>query len=350
MLSLFDEPEMTMLEQAKLQEYEAVIERGLQTFVDVGSALLAIRDERLYKQTHTNFDDYCRERWGMNRGRADQLIGAAKVVSNLTKILVSPPERESHAAPLVNLPPEQQREAWQEAVETAPDGKITGAHVASVVEKYKPPEPPSTSAGNSPVMVEDYDTGKDIWVDEDGEIVPENPTPPVQAQPNRAYKNSSESNEWYTPRWIIEKALAVMGGIDLDPASSLEANKAVLAKQIYTIDDNALMQSWFGRVWLNPPYGDDVLPFVDKLLVSVESGEVVEALLLVAARTDTAWFRKLREYPRCFIWGRIKFINGATGEAGDPAGFPSMVVYMGPNYLTFKDEFSSIGDIYRWDE
>ncbi len=168
----------------------------------------------------------------------------------------------------------------------------------------------------------------------------------MMMEPNRAYKNSSKSNEWYTPRWLIKKAISVMGGIDLDPASSPEANKTVQASRFYTIDDLSLMQPWFGRVWLNPPYGDNVQPFVDKLLVSVKSGEVTEALLLVAARTDTAWFRKLRAYPRCFLWGRIKFISGETGEPGDPAGFPSMVVYMGPNFLTFVDEFKSSGDIY----
>jgi len=36
------------------------------------------------------------------------------------------------------LPPEQQAEVWQEAVETAPNGKVTAAHVAQVVEKVKP--------------------------------------------------------------------------------------------------------------------------------------------------------------------------------------------------------------------
>jgi phage N-6-adenine-methyltransferase len=170
----------------------------------------------------------------------------------------------------------------------------------------------------------------------------------VSGKNDRAYKNSSATNEWYTPREYIDHAIAVMGGIDLDPASSEAANRNVQAARIYTVDDLALMQPWYGRVWLNPPYGDDVLSFVDKLLVSYESGDVTEALLLVAARTDTAWFRKLRAYPRCFIWGRIHFINGETGETGEGAGFPSMVVYLGPNYQTFKDEFSAVGDIYIW--
>lgn len=60
-----------------LAECEAVIERGRQTFIEVGNALAAIRDGRLYQATHPNFDAYCRERWGMTRRHADRQIAAA---------------------------------------------------------------------------------------------------------------------------------------------------------------------------------------------------------------------------------------------------------------------------------
>lgn len=39
-------------ERNELAQHEGVIERGLKTFVDVGNALLAIRDKRLYRQDH----------------------------------------------------------------------------------------------------------------------------------------------------------------------------------------------------------------------------------------------------------------------------------------------------------
>jgi hypothetical protein len=67
-----------------LAECEAVIEAGLTTFVEVGEALLHIRDNRLYRQGHRTFEVYCRERWGFSKVRATQLITAAETVTAVT--------------------------------------------------------------------------------------------------------------------------------------------------------------------------------------------------------------------------------------------------------------------------
>lgn len=44
------------------------------------------------------------------------------------------PVTESQARPLTRLEPDQQRIAWQKAVETAPEGKVTAAHVYKIVK------------------------------------------------------------------------------------------------------------------------------------------------------------------------------------------------------------------------
>jgi protein gp37 len=62
----------------RLRELEIEIEHGLPSFIAVGQALGEIRTRRLYRLTHPTFEDYCRERWDMNKRYANRLILAAK--------------------------------------------------------------------------------------------------------------------------------------------------------------------------------------------------------------------------------------------------------------------------------
>ena len=135
--------------------YETIIADGLKTFLQVGNALTYIRDSRLYRESHDTFEAYCQLRWGMTDRHASRLIGAAGVVENLGPIGPILPVTESQARPLASLPPVEQREAWAEAVKTAPqntDGtpKITAAHVRLTMARQRtetgPQDPPRTQA------------------------------------------------------------------------------------------------------------------------------------------------------------------------------------------------------------
>lgn len=127
--------ELTTTEQAQLEKCEAVIQSGMQTFIEVGNALCEIRDSRLYKSYGT-FEDYCRDKWGMTRQYANNLVRSSEVAENLETI-VSKPTHESQVRPLTKLKePEQQREAWTEAVATS-GGKPTAKHVEAAVEKVQ---------------------------------------------------------------------------------------------------------------------------------------------------------------------------------------------------------------------
>lgn len=129
-------------EASVLAEQEAIIARGLQTFYEVGIALTTIRDQRLYREDHGTFEDYCQHRWGLKQSRAYQFIDAAGVVDDLkSSTIVELPANESQARPLAALPPEQRAAAWQEGIQTAPGGKVTGAHIADVVDRIRYPDP-----------------------------------------------------------------------------------------------------------------------------------------------------------------------------------------------------------------
>lgn len=95
--------ELTVADRAELGRYERVIERGLMSFMEVGTALIAIRDGKLYRGTHGTFEDYCQQRWGISRSYAHRTIGAVEVVNNLLPIGNILPATESQARPLTAL-------------------------------------------------------------------------------------------------------------------------------------------------------------------------------------------------------------------------------------------------------
>jgi hypothetical protein len=96
-----------------------------------GAALRVIRDGRLYRSSHDTFEDYCRDRWQISKTEANRLIKAGEVFANLTPIGVTALP-ESHARELGHLSPDEQRAVYQVVKSTAPDGKVTQAHLKTV--------------------------------------------------------------------------------------------------------------------------------------------------------------------------------------------------------------------------
>ena len=165
-------------------------------------------------------------------------------------------------------------------------------------------------------------------------------------KPHVAY-NSGE-NEWYTPAEYIDAARAVLGSIDLDPASSAEANKVIKAKHFYSITDDGLKQKWSGRVWMNPPYTSGLVEkFVSKLLAHWRSEDIAGAVVLVNNATETKWFQSLSGHASaiCFPAGRIRYWQ--PGRESDMTGLQGQVVaYLGDDVAAFRKAFASIGECW----
>jgi hypothetical protein len=75
--------ELSADERAAHDRDEAIIGAGLATFVEVGRALMRIRDRRSYLLTHRNFGIYIRERWRFNAPYAYNLMLGAEVIDVL---------------------------------------------------------------------------------------------------------------------------------------------------------------------------------------------------------------------------------------------------------------------------
>ena len=168
---------------------------------------------------------------------------------------------------------------------------------------------------------------------------------PIQSVFSSAHvSHNSGNNEWYTPKEFIEAAKKVMGGIDLDPANSVEANKVVGAVKFHTEKDSGLKHDWKGRVWMNPPYASELInPFCRKLTESFRSGEVTQALVLVNNSTETAWFQDMCQEASaiCFPERRVKFWNPQKISAAPLQG--QAVIYFGNKPKDFIARFSSFG-------
>ncbi len=122
-----------------------------------------------------------------------------------------------------------------------------------------------------------------------------------------AKRPTNKSVEWYTPKFIFEE-LSIQ--FDLDPCSPWDMETAVPAKTKFTIFDDGLSKEWFGRVWLNPPYGKDTPMWIRRM---IEHGD---GIALVFSRTDSAWCQEAMKActAMLFISGRINFVPGKENQ------------------------------------
>ncbi len=159
--------------------------------------------------------------------------------------------------------------------------------------------------------------------------------------------NNTGNNEWYTPKEYIDGARYVMGGIDLDPASSARANEIVGATTYYTAADDGLKRPWFGCVWMNPPYARELVDaFAARLVTCLTEGAVDQACVLVNNATDTHWFQSMLGICTavCFLRGRVRFLD----PDGNPTGAPlqgQAILYFGPNQDRFRSVFYPFGAV-----
>lgn len=144
-IEIEDAPEsypLATVEQEALMRCEAVIAKGLHTYIEVGRALLDIRDQRLYRATHQTYADYCNERWGMSRQRAYQLIDASQVATDLSTIVDTSAMPESHLRAVAKAAPSDRPKVIDRADQLAGDGPRTAKHIEQAAAEIAAPDLP----------------------------------------------------------------------------------------------------------------------------------------------------------------------------------------------------------------
>ena len=127
---------------------------------------------------------------------------------------------------------------------------------------------------------------------------------------------------WITPKYIID----ALGPFDLDPCCPDGGMPWPTAARMITKSEDGLKQEWRGRVWLNPPYGREAMPFFERMVSHRPGG-----IALVFARTDTALWQDFI-FPHAtsilFIRGRLRF-HRQDGGVVTTATAPSALIAYG---------------------
>lgn len=137
--------------------------------------------------------------------------------------------------------------------------------------------------------------------------------------------NNGATDEWLTPPSLIE----ALGPFDLDPCSPVDRPYPTAAKH-FTVIDNGLWQKWEGRIWLNPPYGQQTGVWLQRL---AEHGN---GIALIFARTETTMFHNFgwdAADAMLFLRGRLNFHLPDGKRADKNAGGPSVLIAYGQNNL-----------------
>lgn len=128
---------------------------------------------------------------------------------------------------------------------------------------------------------------------------------------------SSQDHTWETPQELFDL-------LDREFKFSLDVcavPSTAKCERYFTPQSNGLAQRWAGACWMNPPYGREIVKWVERAYQTAAAGRGT-VVCLVPARVDTRWWWDYaRRSEVRFLPGRLKF-----GGAKNSAPFPSAVL------------------------
>ena len=152
---------LTLAESNRLIQLEKVVTAGLQSWIEVGEALIEIRDSRLYKIEAATFEEYCQNKFKMGRKYADRLISAAPIARELTPTGVI---SERAIREIAKVEPERRQEIFDKATDASQGHVPTARLIKQIVslddEKEEvEQEQPYTNQGK--III---DHAEELWV------------------------------------------------------------------------------------------------------------------------------------------------------------------------------------------
>lgn len=139
-------------------------------------------------------------------------------------------------------------------------------------------------------------------------------------------QHSAKSGDHGTPVEVVSAGRIVLGGFDLDPASSESHNDKIRATEFYTAEDSGLVHTWAGRLFVNAPGTCELLvcgnkkvcscqlvrKFWNKLIDSYLHGKVKSAIWIGFSLEQLASLQNNTthcplDFPLCYPRKRMKF-------------------------------------------
>lgn len=135
--------------------------------------------------------------------------------------------------------------------------------------------------------------------------------------------NKGVDTVWLTPPAL----LSVLGPFDLDPCACSEPRPWPTARQHIALPDDGLQHEWNGRVWLNPPYDEQLDLWLERMAWHRDG------IALIFARTETdQWQRLVWPFADSvlFIHSRLYFyLPDGTCASGNAGGPSALISYSG---------------------
>lgn len=127
---------LNVQEQERLKNCELVIKTGLETFYQVGQALLEIQESKLYRQEFNTFDEYCDVKWNFSGRYARSLMKSFNIIEDLKSGTIVPlPDNLEQTKYLAQLDSDLRLYVWNNIVNTF--DILTGKIVEQEVKKHK---------------------------------------------------------------------------------------------------------------------------------------------------------------------------------------------------------------------
>lgn len=128
--------QLSITERKTYKALKETIRHGLKAYIEMGQAFYRIREERLYREDYSTFQEFVVQEWSVSREFVDATIRATETAEKFQSANVPAPVSKTHALELSKIEGDSERvEAWKHVIRIT-EGKPTVEDVRNVVREY----------------------------------------------------------------------------------------------------------------------------------------------------------------------------------------------------------------------